>query len=451
MGCRASSQVHENNAGFRILPSEMFFKKYRLGGLLRGPNLDPTWYPENRLPLHDRGSFANVRACHSNFSGRCIAVKVVDCDLQSKSIEQERAHHDLNNLALREAQAWRAIGKHESCVELYAAYVGVRYWYFTMELGGPSLMKAFAKATEVSEACIKQLSIGMLKGIEHVHRCGFVHRDIKPQNFILQYGSKLESNPIVKLADFGFAIRNTPDLEGITCLCQATPYMAPELLCGEHYDEKADMWSFGVTLYLILFGKFPYTPCAVQPKEIPSYVAIGRKPQPSQSFLQLVNHVMAKESQQRLSATKAMLMLQAVDLQESGSRCFAAAVHNALHEIAAKEQSTPTDSPHSLFQSGLTCAREPEEVSEPSTPGTIDNIADLYYVATLLTVSVNLTTNFSSAASTSSTASTASGTSRASEASTIDGSWMCSARSDCALESHDESPLVMDRLRYLHQ
>jgi serine/threonine-protein kinase ULK/ATG1 len=124
---------------------------------------------------------------------------------------------------------------------------------------------------------IKQLSSAMSYLIEH----GMMHRDIKPQNLLLNppptYMSKqrpedlpleasehsltngvgLQSLPMLKLADFGFA-RYLPASTMAETLCGSPLYMAPEILRYERYDQKADLWSAGAVLFEMMYGKAPF-------------------------------------------------------------------------------------------------------------------------------------------------------------------------------------------------
>ena len=87
-----------------------------------------------------------------------------------------------------------------------------------------------------------------------MHEAGIVHRDIKPENILLNDVTE-KSKPII--ADLGCAkILNN----GETCkiFCGTKSYLAPEILQGKVYSFPVDIWSFGVMIYLMITGKYPF-------------------------------------------------------------------------------------------------------------------------------------------------------------------------------------------------
>lgn len=102
--------------------------------------------------------------------------------------------------------------------------------------------------SEVQAASVmKQL----LEAVAHCHRLGIAHRDIKPDNILF------DSKDVLKVADFGSAewFGEGGSMSGVV----GTPlYVAPEVLSGREYNEKVDVWSNGVILYIMLSGIPPF-------------------------------------------------------------------------------------------------------------------------------------------------------------------------------------------------
>lgn len=127
------------------------------------------------------------------------------------------------------------------------------------------------------EVVVRHFLKQLASALEYLRKDGLVHRDVKPQNLLLDpppgwngsigdqqfplEGSRalvgLPSLPILKLADFGFA-RVLPATSLAETLCGSPLYMAPEILRYEKYDATADLWSVGTVLYEMIVGRPPF-------------------------------------------------------------------------------------------------------------------------------------------------------------------------------------------------
>lgn len=91
----------------------------------------------------------------------------------------------------------------------------------------------------------------MVEAFKVLSKNNIMHRDLKPDNILMNNGK-------IKLGDFGFCKPLESSTE-MACTMLGSPiYMAPEVLKGETYNRKADIWSLGVVLFQMLFGKCPF-------------------------------------------------------------------------------------------------------------------------------------------------------------------------------------------------
>ncbi|KAL0249254.1 hypothetical protein GEMRC1_004487 [Eukaryota sp. GEM-RC1] len=90
--------------------------------------------------------------------------------------------------------------------------------------------------------------------MEYLHELDIIHRDIKPSNLLLT------SDGHVKLSDFGVSIDITSNKRSAVALTGSSAFLAPELVSGymARAAKSSDVWSAGVTLYFLLFGRLPF-------------------------------------------------------------------------------------------------------------------------------------------------------------------------------------------------
>lgn len=109
----------------------------------------------------------------------------------------------------------------------------------------------------LSEEQTRRIACEIILGLEHLHRRGIVYRDLKPENvFIDETGH-------IRIGDYGLAKMLTLSSCGrrrlkTASICGTRNYLPPEMLHGHYYSFEADVWSFGVMLYRMLCGTFPF-------------------------------------------------------------------------------------------------------------------------------------------------------------------------------------------------
>ncbi|MBI5472742.1 MAG: tetratricopeptide repeat protein [Ignavibacteriae bacterium] len=111
-------------------------------------------------------------------------------------------------------------------------------------------------ASDSRDQLLEVILLQALSALSHVHREGIIHFDVKPQNLVLLGDVSATSIPVLKLMDFGFSSKQ----EGTAGLSirGTLEYTAPELLRGESYDHRIDLYSLGATFYHLLTGRCPF-------------------------------------------------------------------------------------------------------------------------------------------------------------------------------------------------
>eukprot|EP00747_Dinoflagellata_sp_TGD_P117509 gnl/TRDRNA2_/TRDRNA2_172614_c3_seq8.p1 gnl/TRDRNA2_/TRDRNA2_172614_c3~~gnl/TRDRNA2_/TRDRNA2_172614_c3_seq8.p1 ORF type:complete len:464 (-),score=88.07 gnl/TRDRNA2_/TRDRNA2_172614_c3_seq8:79-1470(-) len=220
------------------------------------------------------GSFGRVHAAKRIDSHAKVAVKILPLVyFDEDGTPQMKSDKRLLQACLKEADIWNKIGQHQHCVQMHDAYVGNDLSYFVIEMCKCTMVEHLkdkvASDEEVSRICYQ-----MLLGIEHLHDLRIVHRDIKPENFLIG-----RDKATVKLTDFGLS-QELPKKGKLKGHYGTAPYMSPEMLSYSGlYSEGTDIWSFGATAYVIMFGDFPYMPRVMNSKCMKKAI-VDDNPQP---------------------------------------------------------------------------------------------------------------------------------------------------------------------------
>jgi serine/threonine protein kinase len=124
--------------------------------------------------------------------------------------------------------------------------------YIVMEYCSGGDFAKFINRNPMKESKARYYIHQLMKGLQYLRERSILHRDLKPANLLLS-----DDNQTLKIADFGFA-RYLEDARMTTTMCGSPLYMAPEVLFGQSYNGKSDLWSVGVILYQCVYGKMPF-------------------------------------------------------------------------------------------------------------------------------------------------------------------------------------------------
>jgi len=210
------------------------------------------WLGEYQLQeLLGIGGMAEVYQARDAILGRKVAVKVLPPALAADPSYVERFRNEA-----REVGALN----HPNIVPIHLFAEQGPYLYLVMPLIKESLRDRLLRGAPLPIADAAQIAVQILSGLSAAHAHGIVHRDVKPENILL------DEHGVAMLTDFGIARRvafrrvtGAPTLAS-TGLPVGTPqYMAPEQLRGEDLDQRADIYALGSVLYETLTGQTPHS------------------------------------------------------------------------------------------------------------------------------------------------------------------------------------------------
>jgi len=188
------------------------------------------------------GAFGTVRKAIHKVTKQERAIKIL-----------KKSHQDEEKLFL-EVKILSQLN-HPNIMQIHEFYDDKANFYIVSELcKGGELFDMISDKGSFSEAEACPIMLQIMSAICYSHSNQVVHRDLKPENIMLE--NKKDNYPLIKLIDWGGAryFSKEKKMKKI----KGTPYyMAPEVLKGK-YDEKCDIWSAGVVLYILLCGYPPF-------------------------------------------------------------------------------------------------------------------------------------------------------------------------------------------------
>ena len=179
--------------------------------------------------------------------GREVAIKVLHPSLAGDAGFIDRFR--------REARA-AAMLSHTNIVAVHDWGEAESTYFMVMEfVRGPNLRSILMRDGALEPLQAAEVVSGVLSALEHAHREGIVHRDVKPENVMLT------TDGGVKVADFGLAraLADSRISHAPGTVTGTVQYLAPEQIEGEPADRRTDLYATGIVLYELLTGVVPFT------------------------------------------------------------------------------------------------------------------------------------------------------------------------------------------------
>jgi ABC-type multidrug transport system ATPase subunit/tRNA A-37 threonylcarbamoyl transferase component Bud32 len=303
-----------------VTPDQALTAEFSQAAFIPGSKVSGRYRIEELL---GRGAFGEVYRAHDEMLGRAIALKAF--------VLKTRESQDQIETALEEARTIARLD-HPNIVPVYdVGREGNAAWMAMRLVKGEGLDVVLTREEKLDAKRAVRLLRQVSKALDHAHRKGIIHRDVKPSNILVEPGE--EGAEHAWLADFGIAEVLAGGGRSTEKLIAGTPsYMSPEQISGKRVDARSDIFALGCVAYELITGKRAFSgethPAVMyrvvhdQPEEMSQLAGLAGK-----RFEALCRRALAKFPEDRYQTVEQFIKeMEALDRPEAapGSRAMSA-------------------------------------------------------------------------------------------------------------------------------
>ena len=254
-----------------------------------------------KLQILGEGSFSIVYEAQNRITDIMRAMKIIKKHSNSSKEDEGEIINEINILKTMD---------HPNIVKIFEFYSNEESYSIIMEYcKGGKFVNEIKNYAPFDEKYSAYVMYQIFSAINYCHNMNIIHRDLKPENILIVNKNKSNNYPNIKIGDFGMSkvveknsVQNT--------IVGTIHYIAPEVI-QKKYNEKCDMWSCGVIMYVLLTKKPPFNGDTTE--EIIANIEKGIydiKSPPfdkiSNSAIDLIQKLLTKDVEKRISAQEAL-------------------------------------------------------------------------------------------------------------------------------------------------
>ena len=254
-----------------------------------------------KLQLLGEGRFSTVYEAQNRITDIMRAMKIIKKEEHYSEEDEKEVINEVNILKTMD---------HPNIVKLFEFYSNEKQYSIIMEYcKGGKLNTEIRNYAPFDEKYSAYIMYQIFSAINYCHNMNIIHRDLKPENILIVNRNKKNNYPNIKIGDFGMSKMVEKDsLQNQ--IVGTIYYVAPEVILKK-YNEKCDIWSCGVIMYVLLSKKPPFG--GYTEEEIISNILKGvydiEKPpfdKISKNALDLIQKLLNKDINKRISAQEAL-------------------------------------------------------------------------------------------------------------------------------------------------